>query len=212
MNPGYIAVSLPPQWRYPAPDGPTAQAGQAMLEQVVLPVCRDLGLPLALMVGAERQVNPALRDAGDSVGQADVSSIERLCAAHPANRFLVTMLARENQHALAVAARKFANLMIFGCWWFLNTPSLISEITALRLELLGASFIPQHSDARVLEQLIYKWRHSRRILAAVLTEKYRDLAEAGWPVNEADIRRDVALLLNGNAREQVAGGGAGQKA
>ena len=26
-------------------------------------------------------------------------------------------------------ARKFANLMPFGCWWFLNNPSIIAEIT-----------------------------------------------------------------------------------
>jgi hypothetical protein len=58
------------------------------------------------------------------------------------------MLARENQHELAVAARKFGNLMVFGCWWFVNNPSLITEITRMRVELLGTSFIPQHSDAR----------------------------------------------------------------
>ena len=32
--------------------------------------------------------------------------------------------------------------------------------------MLGASFIPQHSDARVLEQVIYKWRNTRTILVA----------------------------------------------
>ena len=52
------------------------------------------------------------------------------------------MLSRENQHELCVAARKFANLMPFGCWWFLNNPSIVSEITRERLELLGPTFIP----------------------------------------------------------------------
>ncbi len=52
------------------------------------------------------------------------------------------MLARENQHELCVTARKFPNLMIFGCWWFLNNPSLIEEITQMRLDLLGLSMIP----------------------------------------------------------------------
>src|SRR5438552_1359883 len=38
----YIAVSLPPEWRYPADESnPVAQAGQAILEQVVLPVCAE---------------------------------------------------------------------------------------------------------------------------------------------------------------------------
>jgi hypothetical protein len=63
---------------------------------------------------------------------------------------------------------------------------------------LGTSFIPQHSDARILDQLIYKWDHSRRIIGKVLTDKYADLAAAGWNVSEEDIRRDVRLLLADN--------------
>ena len=97
-----------------------------------------------------------------------MSAVHRLCRVHPDNRFLVTMLSRENQHELCVAARKFANLMPFGCWWFLNNPSIVSEITRERLELFGPTFVPQHSDARILEQLLYKWPHSRRDIANAL--------------------------------------------
>ena len=57
--------------------------------------------------------------------------------------------------------------------------------------------IPQHSDARVLDQLIYKWAHSREIIARVLGRKYEDLAATGWDVTDDDIRRDVALLFGG---------------
>jgi hypothetical protein len=146
-------------------------------------------------------VNPDLRDAGDMVGQADVQAVVNLCRAFPDNRFLVTMLSRENQHELAVAARKFSNLLIFGCWWFLNNPSLIDEITRLRVELLGTSFVPQHSDARILDQLIYKWDHSRRLLARILSEKYVDLADTGWQVRREDIQRDVRRLLRDNFLE-----------
>jgi hypothetical protein len=114
------------------------------------------------------------------------------------------MLARENQHELAVATRKFGNLMLFGCWWFLNNPSLIDEITRMRVELLGTSFIPQHSDARILDQLIYKWDHSRELIGKVLADKYNDAARAGWPVTEEDIRRDVKLFLKDNFRDFLA--------
>ena len=55
--------------------------------------------------------------------------------------------------------------MPFGCWWFLNNPSIVEEITRERLELPGTTFIPQHSDARVLEQVIYKWRNTGATLA-----------------------------------------------
>ena len=206
----YLAVSLPPEWRYPAEQAPTgvadaasaaaavAKDGQSVLEQVVLPVCAERGLPFAMMIGSRLRVNPALNDAGDMVGRADVFSVTNLCARFPQNKFFVTFLSRDNQHEVAVAARKFGNLMLFGCWWFLNNPSLIDEITRMRVELLGTSFIPQHSDARVLDQLLYKWDHSRGLIAKVLAEKYCDAADAGWPLTKREIERDVRLYLKDN--------------
>jgi hypothetical protein len=205
QNAIYIAVSLPPAFRYPAnPADPIASAGQTILEEVIMPVCEERGLPFAMMIGSDMRVNPDLRDAGDMVGKADIVSVMNLCRKFSQNKFFVTMLSRENQHELCVAARKFCNLMVFGCWWFLNNPSLIEEIERMRVELLGTSFIPQHSDARVLDQLIYKWEHSRRIIAKVLTDKYADLQEAGWVLNEKDIQRDLRLLLQDNFRNFLA--------
>jgi hypothetical protein len=189
----YMAVSLPADFTV-FDQSPCAR----LIRDAVLPVAHERGVPLALLIGARKLTNPALRLAGDSVGKADNTVLERLCRDYPNNRFLVTYLARENQHELCVAARKFSNLMPFGCWWFVNTPSIIAEITRERLELLGLSFVPQHSDARVLDQLIYKWAHSRQLMAAILTEKYTDLAAGGWAVSAAEIRRDVADLLAGN--------------
>lgn len=198
----YIAVSLAPAFRFPAaPGDATACAGQRMLEKVILPTCAERGIPFAMMIGSRRGVNPPLQGAGDMGGRADIAGVTNLCRQFPANKFLVTMLSRENQHDLCVAARKFGNLMIFGCWWFLNNPSLIEEIERMRFELLGTSFIPQHSDARVLDQLVYKWDHSRRIIGKVLADKYRDLADTGWQVTRAHIKRDVYLLLDGNFAE-----------
>jgi hypothetical protein len=193
MQPAYMAVSLPDSFRFPADDFRTR-----LLAGAILPTCRDLELPLALMIGVRRQVNPALRDAGDAVGFADLRAVETLCRDFPANRFLVSVLSRENQHELCVYARKFSNLMPFGCWWFLNNPSMVEEITRERLEMLGTSFIPQHSDARILEQVIYKWRNTRRTLAQILANSYRLLAEDGRPVTRDDVRRDVTRLFRGN--------------
>jgi hypothetical protein len=96
--------------------------------------------------------------------------------------------------------------MPFGCWWFLNNPSLILEITRMRVEFLGFGFIPQHSDARILDQLVYKWDHSRALIAEVLTEKYTDLLATGWPLTEAQVRRDVVRLFEGNLRDFTGAG------
>lgn len=193
MDALYMAVSLPTDFAYPE-DSVRCR----IIDECIVPVSRELNVPFALMIGVKRQVNPMLRSAGDSVGTASVAAVERLCAEYPDNKFLVTMLSRENQHELCVAARKFRNLLVFGCWWFLNNPSLIDEITRMRLELLGLSMIPQHSDARVLDQLIYKWEHSRRVIGEVLVDKYTDLAETGWVASEDEVRRDVEGLFGGN--------------
>jgi len=198
MRPVYMGVSLPANFQYPAED-----TRDRLLREVVLPVAKEHGLALTLMVGVRRRVNPNLREAGDGAGKADVTAVERMCGENPDVKFLATFLSRENQHELCVAARKFNNLMPFGCWWFLNNPSIVSEITRERLELLGTSFIPQHSDARVLEQLIYKWKHARKEIADALCDTYEQLLLSGRAVTADEISRDVNRMFSGNCNEWI---------
>ena len=196
MLPAYMAVSLPDTFEYP-----DDSIRSRLLSQAILPACQEFDFPLALMIGVRRQVNPALRLAGDAVGRANLQCLERLCRDFPDNRFLVTVLSRENQHELCVYARKFSNLMPFGCWWFVNQPSIIDEITRERLELLGTSFIPQHSDARVLEQLIPKWRETRRVIEPILAHAYQRVIGEGRAVTRPEIHDDVRRLFRSNFSE-----------
>jgi hypothetical protein len=188
----YVMVSLPAEFEFP-----TKAITTQLIEKAVLPHCRDHGIPFALMLGVKRATNPQLKLAGDGVGLSNLAALQNLCAGFPENKFLTTVLARENQHELCVLTRKFRNLHPFGCWWFTNVPYLINEITRLRVELLGLSFTPQHSDARVLDQIVYKWQHSRRLIAQVLVDKYSDLAQTGWQVSRAEVERDVKDLFGG---------------
>ena len=194
MRPLYMAVSLADTFQFPDERSITSR----LLSEAVLPSCREFDLPMSLMIGVRRQVNPRLRLAGDAVGRADLRSIENLCREFPDNRFLVSVLSRENQHELAVYARKFNNLMPFGCWWFLNNPSIVEEVTRERIEMLGTSFIPQHSDARVLEQVIYKWHNTRRTLAPILANAYQLLLADGAEITRQKIQRDVNRLFRSN--------------
>jgi hypothetical protein len=194
MRPVYMACSLPDTFEFP-----NDSVNGILLRDAVLPSCREFGLPLSLMIGVRKQVNPRIRLAGDAVGRANLRAVENLCRDFPENRFLVSVLSRENQHELCVLARKFNNLMPFGCWWFLNNASIVEEITRERLEMLGTSFIPQHSDARVLEQVIYKWANTRRIVSKILVDNYRLLAEDGRSVTRKEIERDVTRLFRTNA-------------
>jgi hypothetical protein len=193
MQPVYMAVSLPDTFQFPE-----ESVRSRLIEGAVLPACREAKIPMSLMIGVRYQVNPRIRLAGDAAGKADLRAVERLAAGFPDNRFLISVLSRENQHELCVYARKFANLMPFGCWWFLNNPSIVEEITRERLEMLGASFIPQHSDARILEQVVYKWRNTRRTMAPILANMYQLLSSDGRAVTRADIQRDIQRLFRTN--------------
>jgi hypothetical protein len=194
MKPLYLALAPPPEFTYFGP-----AAGERIFEEVVLPCAVQYDLPLVLMLGCRRGVNPRLGPAGDGVARVDLAPLTRLCGEYPKLRLLVTALSWENQNELIVLARKFANLHLFGCWWFLNTPTAAGQITALRLELLGHSFTAQHSDARVLEHLIYKWADARSMLAKVLIPKYAALLAAGWPLTREAVRREITDLLGAGA-------------
>lgn len=193
MNPLYVAVSLPSDFAFPE----ESDRGR-IIRDCILPITRQHNIPFAMMIGVKKRVHPELHDAGDFLGKAAMEPLEHLLAHYPENKFLVTMLSRENQHELVVLARKFRNLMVFGCWWFMNNPEIINEMTRMRMEMLGTSFIPQHSDARVLEQLVYKWQHSRKLVANILIDKYNDIMDAGWQLETAEIERDVADFLHHN--------------
>lgn len=172
------------------------------LSDVLMKVCEERDLPIALKIGAHRGVNPQLKSAGDGmVAFADANMLARLCTRFPKVRFLATFLSRNNQHEACVLAAKFRNLHIYGCWWYCNNPSIIEEITKMRIEMLGTAFTAQHSDARVLDQLLYKWPHSRAIIAYALIQEIEKSIESGWCPTRREIRRDVRRLFRGSYEE-----------
>jgi hypothetical protein len=81
---------------------------------------------------------------------------------------------------------------------------MVREITQMRIEMLGTAFTAQHSDARVLDQLIYKWAHSRSVIASVLADEVAKLCQSGWRPNRAEVRRDVQRLLGGSYEKFLA--------
>jgi len=56
----------------------------------------------------------------------------------------------------------------------------------------------------VLDQLIYKWTHTRAIVADVLADKYKLLFQAGWRPTGKEIHRDVRNCLGGAYEEFMA--------
>ncbi len=160
-------------------------------------------LPLSLMLGVKRAVNKDFGLAGDGIGDINLKELSNLCNSFPKNKFLVTCLSLNDQHELTVLARKHPNLKIFGFWWFMNQPTIIKQILKMRIDMLGFSFIPQHSDARVSDQLIYKWSHFKKILHPILLEYYQDLLDKNFPISENILHRDIDSLLSGNAKKYL---------
>ena len=57
--------------------------------------------------------------------------------------------------------------------------------------MLNDNFIPQHSDARVIDQLIYKWNDFRNYYVEVYSKKYKQLIEIGHKIKAEDLDKTV---------------------
>ncbi|KAF1774564.1 Metal-dependent hydrolase [Phytophthora cactorum] len=200
MKPEYFMSSVPIFFEYPDENAPKSVAdalpnGAELLLQVLLPLAEEKKLPIALKFDSVRPINARYGVAGDGVKPSNVDILIKLCNNFPRVKFLATFLSRVNQHEVTVTANKFRNLHLYGCWWYCNNPSIIEELTRMRIEILGTAFTSQHSDARVLDQLIYKWSHSRDVIGEVLVDMYEKMFATGWKVSKSDIERDVQRLF-----------------
>lgn len=195
-NPEYLSISLPDHFNFD---------GQEMffLNDYIFPLLSKYNLPIVFMIGVRRKVNVDYHSAGDGVGKFNIIVLEKLCKKFRSIKFFVTLLSRENQHELAVLARKFSNLIPFGSWWFLNNLFNSTEIGEMRTSLLGNSFVFQHSDSRVIEHLIYKWNRSKEVLSEILLSRYSELIRLNYPVTKKIIKRDAYKFLNSNYQENI---------
>lgn len=206
MKPEYFMTSVPHDFVYPNDTAmktydPSTINAATLLRRVLLPIAERRNLPIAFKFDSVRPINGRLKTAGDGVKTTDVAILQQLCAGYPNVKFLATFLSRVNQHEVCVLANKFSNLHIYGCWWYCNNPSIVDEMTRMRIEILGTGFTSQHSDARVLDQLIYKWNHSRHTIGTVLIEMYEKLMHSGWQLSREEIRRDIYRLFGGSYEE-----------
>ncbi len=157
----------------------------------VLEVLKKSKKPLMILMGVKRNVNPEFKLAGDGLGAPNLEILEGILRKNPKNIFLISCLDHSDHFRLNVLARKFSNLKIFGYWWFTNQESIIKNILQLRIEMLNDNFIPQHSDARVIDQLIYKWNDFRNYYVEVYSKKYKQLIEIGHKIKAEDLDKTV---------------------
>lgn len=169
--------------------------------KIILKLLKQEKIPLMILVGVKREVNKKFREGGDGVGSDDLSQLEEVVNNNKENTFIVTHLSNNSQYKLTVLSRKLPNLTLFGIWWHLNQDQYQKEILLNRISLLGFNFLPQHSDSRVSEQLIYKWENFKQIISEVLSKKYEMLDRMNYKINKKDIERDLNKLFHQNYRK-----------
>ena len=156
-----------------------------------LSLLKETKTPMMLLIGVKRGVNKLYNDAGDGIGTMNLDHLEKILSNFPRNKFLVSCLDYRDQFKLSVLARKFQNLKIVGFWWFNNNESIIENLLKQRFELLGDNFIVQHSDARIIDQLVYKWLDFKSIYIKVMVEKYQKLLSLGYKIKATDLERKI---------------------
>lgn len=196
LNPVYFAISVDDKFS-------VDDKRYKFIEKYIFPLSREYNIPMSLMIGVKRKVNPTYELAGDSVVNYNIEYLEKILQRNQDIKFCVTILSRENQYELTVLSRKFQNLLLFGNWWFLNNDIFINEITRMRMNLLGSSFIPQHSDARVLEHLIYKWKHTNNVFKEILVDYFRFLIDIDYKLSKEIIGNTIDGFYNGEVRKLI---------
>ncbi|KAL7531964.1 hypothetical protein ACHAWF_005336 [Thalassiosira exigua] len=187
--------TMQPEYMMETDNVPSVIDEQSDYLTVLMKVCEERNLPIVLKIDAHRGVYPTLLAAGDGmVAFADTASLARLLGKFSNVRFLATFLSRANQHEACVLQSKFRFRLKSSLF---TIRSIIEEITQMRVEMLGTTFTAQHSDARVMDQLIYKWAHSRAIIGKVLAGEYVKVLSSGWKLTREEIRRDISRLFGG---------------
>lgn len=188
-NPIYFAISV---------DGKNIEKifNSKYMKNVIFPILEKKKIPIMILIGVKRSVNESFKEGGDGIGNEDCNFLEDIVRENQKIKFLVTHLSDLSQYKLIVLSRKFSNLKLFGFWWFLNQKKMVSNILDQKINLLGFNFIAQHSDARVFEQLIYKWITFKEILSEVLYEKYNSLEKDGLIISEKKVKKDMNIILN----------------
>jgi glucuronate isomerase len=148
--------------------------------------CRELGLPLDLMLGVIRGVYDGGVHQGRDLFDQQTSLIQyaKLFNAFPDVTFCISVLTSSQNQELASYSWIFPNVFTCGHWWYSNVPTLIERDLKNRLQAVPKTKqIAYYSDAYKLEFILPKFNMFRRVLAKVLAEDY--VLERAWSEDRA---------------------------
>ena len=139
-----------------------------IFSNIIFPWLQKNSLPLMIMVGVERKLNPELLDGGDGYGEYGTGNLKKLFLKNKHNNFLLCHLSNVMTQELVVLSRVLKNVKLVGHWWYNNNPSFVKSQIEAMFELLGVGVAPQFSDSRVSEHLFYKWHHYKNQFLEIL--------------------------------------------
>ncbi len=155
-----------------------------LLTKCVLPHCAEYGLPLLLRLTGRGVAYAPLRAA---------------CADFPGVPLFISGCGAEQLSVALELGREFPQVQpLSGCGLAIS-PTVQQNFYRQGLELLGGGWTAYASGAEHILQLPGRWAHARWQLGEVLKERYTALARTGWPMEEAEIRREIEGLLRNNA-------------
>ncbi len=166
----YAAVSLHGSTRF----GKKNDFAVLVLENAVIPACVDAKIPVVLMPFVRRQIKPLHLNAGDVVMDGDVDGLIDFMSRHKEAFFLVTPLNGNHHNALVMGTRALGNVCLWGHWWINLIPVTIETQMKERFQNLGFAHFGVNSDARILDQILYKFDHYFHILKRVLVDDALD--------------------------------------
>ncbi len=137
--------------------------------------CRDFKLPLALMVGAARDVYRQGVAGGRDLFDHRTSLMQyaELFNAFPEVTFCVSVLSAVQNQELASFSWLFPNVMTSGHWWYSNIPAYIQLDCRARLQAVPKTKqLGYFSDMVHLEFGLPKYNMYRRILAQILADDF----------------------------------------
>lgn len=155
----------------------------------------SLDLPIWLMIGVKRNINPVLGDAGDGIDLIDLTLFTDFISKCSSTKFLISNIHFRDEHYLNTLSRNLPNMSIVGSWWYMNNRSYSQNTYNARLQMLGSSHKLFFSDSRVLEQIIYKTYDFQRILDDLIFKIFHEYKAYNYQINLEQIEKTFNSLL-----------------
>ena len=199
-NAVYLYLNLPSESSLNSKNNYTAK----LITKCIAPLSQQLGKPLAIAFSDAKKA-PTLNSLkmNQPLQFSNLDFIQELSTKFPELKLMVTDSNYENQQNFILLAQSNPRLMPVLQSAQLTGKSNFTSLNRQSLELLGTSFIAHGRTARVYEELLSNWAHTRWMLGTILQERYTSLYRTGWRVTEQEIIREISAILSDNARKFI---------